>query len=82
MMEYKIYKSPWKAIKLLVGCSLFVAAGIFILTAGKANPAMAWLTIIFLAWVFLSAYFNYWTGAHKSSSMKQEYLTEQHIRIL
>jgi hypothetical protein len=47
MMEYKIYKSPWKAIKLLVGCSLFVAAGIFILTAGKANPAMAWLTIIF-----------------------------------
>ena len=47
MMEYKIYKSPWKAIKLLVVCSLFVAAGIFILTAGKASPVMAWLTIIF-----------------------------------
>ena len=47
MMEYKIYKSPWKAIKLLAGCSLFVAAGFFILTAGKANPVMAWLTIGF-----------------------------------
>lgn len=47
MMEFKIYKSPWKAIKLLAGCSLFVAAGFFILTAGKASPVMAWLTIGF-----------------------------------
>ena len=47
MTDYKIYKSPWKAIKLLVGCSLFVAAGFFILSAGKANPLMAWLTIGF-----------------------------------
>ena len=43
MTEYKIYKSPWKAIKLLAGCSLFVAAGFFILSAGKANPVGAWL---------------------------------------
>jgi hypothetical protein len=47
MSDYKIYKSPWKAIKLLVGCSLFIAAGFFILSAGKANPVMAWLTIGF-----------------------------------
>lgn len=46
-MEYKIYKSRKKAIKLLVLSTLFVAAGIFILSAGKANPVMAWLTILF-----------------------------------
>jgi len=47
MTEYKIYKSPWKAIKLLAICSLFVVAGFFILSAGKASPAMAWLCIGF-----------------------------------
>ena len=47
MTEYKIYKSPWKAIKLLAGSSLFVAAGFFIVYAGKASPVMAWLTICF-----------------------------------
>lgn len=47
MAEYKLYKSRRKAIKLLVLSSLFVAAGIFILSAGKASPVMAWLTIIF-----------------------------------
>jgi hypothetical protein len=47
MTEYKLYKSPWKAIKLLAVCSLFVAAGFFILSAGKASPVMAWLTIGF-----------------------------------
>jgi hypothetical protein len=47
MMEYKLYKSPWKAIKLLAVCSLFVAAGFFILSAGKASPVGAWLTIGF-----------------------------------
>lgn len=47
MTEYKIYKSPWKAIKLLAGCSLFVAAGIFILSSEEANPTIAWLIIIF-----------------------------------
>src|SRR5918993_5324854 len=47
MTEYKIYKSRWKAIKLLAVCSLFVAAGFFILSAGKASPLGAWLTIGF-----------------------------------
>lgn len=47
MTEYKIYKSPWKAIKLLAGCSLFVAVGFFLLSAGKANPVGAWLCIGF-----------------------------------
>jgi hypothetical protein len=47
MTEYKIYKSRWKAIKLLAICILFVAVGIFILSDGKASPAMAWSSIIF-----------------------------------
>lgn len=47
MMEYKIYKSRSKAIKLLAVSSLFVAVGLFILQAGKASPAMAWVTIVF-----------------------------------
>lgn len=47
MTEFKIYKSPWKAIKLLAGCSLFVAAGFFILFAGKASPVGAWMCIGF-----------------------------------
>lgn len=46
-IEYKIYKSRRKAIKLLVFSTLFVGAGLFILAAGKANPMMAWATIIF-----------------------------------
>ena len=47
MLEYKIYKSPKKALKLLVSSFLFVGVGFFILTVGKPNPIIAWLTIIF-----------------------------------
>jgi hypothetical protein len=45
--ELKIYKSPWNAIKLLVGCSMFVALGFFLLREPNTPRWVAWLSIGF-----------------------------------
>lgn len=47
MLELKLYKSPWKAIKLLLGCSAFVALGVFLLCQPDAPRLAAWLSIGF-----------------------------------
>jgi hypothetical protein len=47
MIEYKIYKSPLKAIKLILLSSLFVFAGIFMLHQTDAPKFIAWLCILF-----------------------------------
>ncbi len=46
MQEIKIYKSPWKAIKLMLLCSLFVIPGIWLLTT-DAPGWVIWLAIGF-----------------------------------
>ena len=47
MTEYKIYKSPWKAIKLALLSSVFVIGGIYMLYQPSTSRTMAWSTIIF-----------------------------------
>ena len=46
-MDVKLYKSPWRAIKLLLLCSIFVAGGIFILRATDAPMWVGWFNICF-----------------------------------
>lgn len=47
MIEYKLYKSRSKALKLFLGSSLFVTAGIFLLNQPNTSKFMAWLCILF-----------------------------------
>lgn len=46
-MDIKLYKSPWKAVKLILLCSIFVFGGIFLLRYPDAPKWVAWLNIIF-----------------------------------
>ena len=46
-MEIKLYKSPWRAIKLMLMCSVFVAGGWFIITLPDAPTWLGWLSIGF-----------------------------------
>jgi len=45
--ELKIYKSPRKAVQLLLGCSLFVALGLFLLKQPDTPKLVAWLAVSF-----------------------------------
>lgn len=47
MKEIKLHKSPWKAIKLILLCSIFVAAGIWGITTDNMPAWVAWLSIGF-----------------------------------
>ncbi|UPL49585.1 STM3941 family protein [Hymenobacter sublimis] len=47
MMEVKLYKSRWRAIKLLIGCSGFVAVGCGLLIKGTTPQWGAWACILF-----------------------------------
>lgn len=46
MMEIKLYKSPWRALKLIFLCSIFVASGIWGILH-KMPGWLAWLNIGF-----------------------------------
>lgn len=47
MIEYKIYKYPWKAIKLILLCTIFVLGGIFFLNQSDVPKFIAWFCILF-----------------------------------
>ncbi|MGI4738941.1 MAG: STM3941 family protein [Janthinobacterium lividum] len=47
MPEFRLYKSPAKAIKLLLGCAAFVALGVLLLRAPDAPAWVAWSSIGF-----------------------------------
>ena len=47
MKEFRLYKSPWKAVRLLVGCAAFVGMGAFMLGRPSAPPGLGWLAIGF-----------------------------------
>jgi hypothetical protein len=47
MKELRLYKSPWKAAKLLLGCAAFVAIGCWMLTRLDAPQWVAWASIGF-----------------------------------
>ncbi len=48
-MEIKLYKSPWRAFRLILLCSIFVGAGIFLLTLTNSPRWVAWMNILFFA---------------------------------
>ncbi len=47
MKEIKLYKSPWKAIKLILECSIFIFGGIWGLETSKIPTFISWLCIGF-----------------------------------
>ncbi|UOQ99323.1 hypothetical protein MUN81_07440 [Hymenobacter sp. 5317J-9] len=47
MQEFRLYKSPGKALKLLVGCAAFVAIGCLMLGRPDAPRWVAWASIGF-----------------------------------
>ena len=47
MKEIKLYKSPWRAIKLILLCSIFVALGLWGVLTGQMPNWVAWLNIGF-----------------------------------
>ncbi len=50
--EYKIYKSPWKAIRLMLLCSIFVVPGIFFHSSSE-NQWIEWMCICFFSLGYL-----------------------------
>src|SRR5688572_20606425 len=46
-MEIKLYKSPWRAVKLINLCSILVFGGIFILSQPDAPKWVGWMSIRF-----------------------------------
>ena len=47
IIEYKIYKSPWKAVKLILLSSIFVFAGFFLLKDPGSPKWIGWLSVLF-----------------------------------
>lgn len=47
MIEMKLFKSPWRAVKLLLLCSIFVGLGIWDVKSGGMPNWIAWLNIGF-----------------------------------
>jgi len=47
MIEIKLYKSPWKAIKLILLSLPFVVAALYFLISNDADKTMDWICICF-----------------------------------
>ncbi|MDO7847144.1 STM3941 family protein [Hymenobacter sp. M29] len=58
MQEFRLYKSPWKALKLLVGCAAFVAIGCLMLSRPDAPQGVAWMSIVFFGLGLLVSLFQ------------------------
>jgi hypothetical protein len=56
--EVKLYKSPWKALKLILLCSIFVALGIWLLTTADTPRWIAWLNIGFFGLGYPVGFFH------------------------
>ena len=49
MLEFKIYKSPQKVTKMMLGSAAFVGLGIYLLTKPTTKPWQAWVCIGFFS---------------------------------
>ena len=58
MTEIKLYKSPWRAIKIMLLCSIFVAIGILGISIGDMPAWAAWLNIGFFGLGYPVGLFN------------------------
>lgn len=47
MTEIKLFKSPWRTVKLLLLCSIFVGLGIWGIKTGSMPNWVAWLNVGF-----------------------------------
>lgn len=47
MTDIKLYKSPWRAIKLMLLCSIFVVGGYIIVTGTDTPKWIGWFNICF-----------------------------------
>lgn len=47
MKEIKIYKSRWKAIKMMLLCSIFVVPSAYVLLRYDSSPWQLWLSVCF-----------------------------------
>ena len=47
VMDIKLYKSPWRAIKLILLCSIFVVGGYFMLMDADSPKWIGWFNICF-----------------------------------
>jgi hypothetical protein len=52
MKEVKIYKSPWKVIRMMLLASIFVIIGIYMLSKPGAPVFLAWLSILFFGMAY------------------------------
>jgi hypothetical protein len=57
-MEIKLYKSPWRAIKLILLCSPFVLGGMFMLSQEDAPKWIAWMCVGFFGLGYPVALFH------------------------
>lgn len=46
-MDIKLYKSPWRAIKLILLCSIFVFVGLFLILKTDSPKWIGWMNICF-----------------------------------
>jgi hypothetical protein len=46
-MDIKLYKSPWRAIKMILLCSILVFVGLFLLLYTDSPRWVGWLNILF-----------------------------------
>ena len=58
MKEIKLYKSPWKAIKLLLLCTIFVLGGILIINSTDSPEWVGWMSICFFGLGYPIGFFN------------------------
>ena len=57
-MDIKLYKSPWRAIKLILLCSIFVMTGVFLIVKTDAPRWVGWLNIGFFGLGYPVGFFH------------------------
>lgn len=58
MTEFRLYKSRWKALQLLLGGAVFVGLGCFMLSRPNAPRLVAWASIVFFGFGVLVSIFQ------------------------
>ena len=58
MTEIKLYKSPWKAVQLILCCSLFVVLGVWGVKTGNMPAWISWVSILFFGLGYPVGLFN------------------------
>jgi len=67
MPELKLFKSPWKAVKLIILCSLFVGISLYdLISHSNIEPvALNWFCICFFGLGYPVGFFNLFDIGHR-----------------